>query len=79
LATITRRTSGINNRTITQVFPVASRTTSSLRLSALPESDNSLMLKLGATSMFDLPIFEYRDLSKGPMHVETYDLHLCSP
>ena len=36
------------------------------------------MLKLEATSMFDRPIFEYRDLRR-PMHVETYDPHLCLP
>ena len=48
-------------------------------LERLAESDYSLMLKLEATSMFDRSIFEYRDLSKGTMHVETYDHHLCLP
>ena len=34
------------------------------------------MLKLEAPSMLDCSIFENRDLSKGTMHVETYDPHL---
>jgi hypothetical protein len=37
------------------------------------------MLKLEATSMLDHCIFEYRDLSEGTMHVETYDPHLRLP